>query len=195
MGVVDRLAQEIAPLYYPPPHCLMGPLVLPLEALSAASYGEAGGKATNLALMARRVGLPVPPGFVVTAMGFGRFLEEARLMRVIETILATIDPNNLEEVETGSREIQAMILEATIPPVLAEQILAAYETLEAEAVKGCTHRHAEQCRGRGLRGLFRRPIRDPPQRHEKRDYFGLQGGGGQQVCRAGHPLPAALRPG
>lgn len=136
VGVVDRLAQDIAPIYYPPPHCLMGPLVLPLDALSAASYGEAGGKATNLALMARRVGLPVPRGFVVTAMGFGRFVEEARLMRIIETMLATIDPNNLEEVETGSREIQGMILEATIPPVLAEQILAAYETLEARTVRG-----------------------------------------------------------
>jgi pyruvate,water dikinase len=136
VGVVARLAQEIAPLYYPPPHCLMGPLVLPLEALSAASYSEAGGKATNLALMARRVGLQVPQGFVVTAMGFGRFLEEARLMRVIETILASIDPNNLEELETGSLEIQAMILEATLPPVLAEQILAAYETLEAKAGRG-----------------------------------------------------------
>jgi pyruvate,water dikinase len=136
VGVVDRLGQEIAPLYYPPPHCLTGPLVLPLEALSAASYGEAGGKGTNLALMARRVGLPVPPGFVVTAMGFGRFLEEDRLMRVIETILASIDPNNLEEVETGSREIQAMILEAKLPTVLAEQILAAYETLEARTAEG-----------------------------------------------------------
>jgi pyruvate,water dikinase len=96
MGVVERLAQEVAPLYYPPPHCLMGPLVLPLEALSAASYRDAGGKATNLALMARGAGLPIPPGFVVTATGFGRFLEEARLMRVIETLLASLDPDNLD---------------------------------------------------------------------------------------------------
>jgi pyruvate,water dikinase len=136
VGVVDRLAQEVAPLYYPPPYCLFGPMVLPLEALSPASYGEAGGKATNLALMARRAGLPIPPGFVVTAMGFGRFLEEARLMRVIETILASVDPDNLDEVETGSQEIQSMILEAAMPQVLAEQMLAAYEALEARTVRG-----------------------------------------------------------
>jgi pyruvate,water dikinase len=135
VGVVDRLAQEIAPLYYPPPHCLVGPLVLPLESLSAASYGEAGGKATNLALMARGAGLPIPPGFVVTAMGFGRFLEEARLLRVIETILASLDPNDQEEVETGSHEIQAMILEAAVPQVLADQVLAAYEALEARTIR------------------------------------------------------------
>lgn len=124
-GVVDRLAHEIAPLYYPAPHCLTGPLVLPLESLTAASYVEAGGKATNLALMARGAGLPIPPGFVITAMGFARFLEEARLIRVIEVILASMDPRDLQEVEIGSQEIQAMILEATVPPVLAEKIFAA----------------------------------------------------------------------
>ena len=134
VGVVERLAQEIAPLYYPPPHCLMGPLVLPLESLSAASYSEAGGKATNLALMARGAGLPIPPGFVVTAMGFARFLEEAKLMRVIETILASMDPNDSDEVEAGSQEIQAMILEAAVPPVLADQIVSAYKALEARTV-------------------------------------------------------------
>jgi pyruvate,water dikinase len=136
LEVPDRLAREIAPLYYPAPHCLMGPLVLSLDSLDAASYRDAGGKATNLALMTRRVGLPIPPGFVVTAMGFGRFLEEARLMRVIEIILATLDPDDLEEVETGSQEIRQMIQEARVIPVLADKILAAYEALEARTCKG-----------------------------------------------------------
>jgi pyruvate,water dikinase len=136
LGVVDRLASEITPLYYPAPHCLTGPLVLPLDSLDAASYREAGGKATNLALMARRAGLPIPPGFVVTAMGFARFLEEAKLKRVIEIMLATLDPNDLEEVETGSQEIRQMIMEARLVPVLADTILAAYAALEARTVKG-----------------------------------------------------------
>lgn len=136
LGVVDRLAAEIAPLYYPAPHCLMGPLVLPLENLDAASYRDAGGKATNLALMTRRAGLPIPPGFVVTAMGFTRFLEEARLKPVIEVILATLNPDDLEEVETGSQEIREMILETALIPVLADKILAAYEDLEDRTVKG-----------------------------------------------------------
>ena len=136
LEVVDRLASEIAPLYYPAPHCLMGPLVLSLDSLDAASYRDAGGKATNLALMARRVGLPIPPGFVVTAMGFARFLEEARLKRIIEIILATLDPNDLEEVETGSQEIRQMIIEARVVPVLADTILAAYEALEERTTEG-----------------------------------------------------------
>ncbi|MFZ5453485.1 MAG: PEP/pyruvate-binding domain-containing protein [Thermodesulfobacteriota bacterium] len=136
LGVVDRLVAEIAPLYYPAPHCLTGPLVLPLENLDAASYRDAGGKATNLALMARRVGLPIPPGFVVSAMGFTRFMEEARLKRVIEVLLATLDPDDLEEVETGSQEIREMIMETPLIPALADKILAAYEALEERTVKG-----------------------------------------------------------
>ena len=135
-GVVDRLSEQIAPLYYPAPHCLTGPLVLPLENLDAASYRDAGGKATNLALMTRRVGLPIPPGFVVTAMGFIRFMEEAKLKRVIEVILATLDPDDLDEVETGSQEIREMIMETRVPPVLADKMLAAYEALEARTDKG-----------------------------------------------------------
>lgn len=136
LGAVDRLAAEIAPLYYPAPHCLTGPLVLSLDSLDAASYRDAGGKATNLALMARRAGLPTPPGFVVTSMGFARFLEEARLNRLIEIILATLDPKDLEEVETGSQEIRQMIMEARVVPVLGDKILAAYEALESRTVQG-----------------------------------------------------------
>jgi pyruvate,water dikinase len=136
LEVVDRLGPEITSLYYPAPHCLTGPLVLPLDSLDAVSYRDAGGKATNLALMSRRAGLPIPPGFVVTAMGFGRFLEETPLLRVIEIILATLDPDDLEEVEAGSQEIREMIRQATVPPVLADKILAAYQALEARTVKG-----------------------------------------------------------
>lgn len=135
-AVVDRLGQELAPLYYPAPYCPTGPLVLPLASLTAASYHEAGGKATNLALIASGAGLPTPPGFVVTATAFGRFLEETRLARVIEIILASMAAEDLDEVETASREIRNMIRDAPVPPVLAEEILAAYRDLEAVAGPG-----------------------------------------------------------
>ncbi len=134
--VLDRLGQELASLYYPAPYCLTGPLVLPLTALTASSYPEAGGKATNLALIQRGAGLPIPPGFVVTATAFGRFLEEARLARVIEIILASMDPEDLQEVEAAGREIRKMISNAPVPPALAQAILTAYRELEAGAGPG-----------------------------------------------------------
>jgi pyruvate, water dikinase len=128
--VCDRLAREIALLYYPAPFCLTGPLVAPLESLGPESYSDAGGKATNLALLASGLDLPIPPGFVVTATAFGRFLEEARLIRTIEIILASLSPEDLDEVEARSADIRRMIMDATLPPALAEEILKAYAALE-----------------------------------------------------------------
>ncbi len=130
-GVVDRLAKELSSLYYPAPHCLTGPLVLPLTSLTAESYRDAGGKATNLALIASGAGLPTPPGFVITATAFSRFLEETRSARTIEIILASMSPDDLNEVAAASQEIQKLIRQARVPPALAQAILAAYGDLEA----------------------------------------------------------------
>ncbi len=59
----DRVEQELAPLFHSGPCCLIGDLVLPLEALRPETVTEAGSKATNLATIARFVKLPIPPGF------------------------------------------------------------------------------------------------------------------------------------
>lgn len=65
-----------------------GEMVLPLEALTPKSFSDAGGKATRLALLGNVLALPLPPGFVITACAFGRFLEENGLTQAIEEILA-----------------------------------------------------------------------------------------------------------
>ena len=38
--------------------------------------GIAGSKATNLATAGNELGLPIPPGFVITANAFWSFIEE-----------------------------------------------------------------------------------------------------------------------
>ncbi len=133
--VLDRLDRDIAPLFYPAPFCQAGEMVLPLEALTPASFSDAGGKATHLALLSNALGLPIPPGFVITASAFGRFLEENGLTQAIEEILAGLSPEAPQDLEEKSRAIQEMILRAPIPDALAEKILEAYTALEASTRK------------------------------------------------------------
>jgi pyruvate,water dikinase len=131
--VLDRLERELAPLYYPAPYCLTGDLVLPLSALTPESFPDAGGKATHLAILTNQLALPIPPGFVVTACAFGRFLEEAGLTQVIEATLAGLSPEAVSDLEVKSRGLQELILKSPVPDALAGKILAACDALQAGA--------------------------------------------------------------
>ena len=90
----QRVEQELLPLFHSGPCCLIGDLVLPLEALRPETVTEAGSKATNLATIARFVKLPVPPGFAITSYAFERFMEEAKLAVPIEMILTSLNPDD-----------------------------------------------------------------------------------------------------
>ena len=131
----DQVEQELLPLFHSGPCCLIGDLVLPLEALRPETFTEAGGKATNLATIARFIKLPVPPGFAITSYAFERFLEERKLAVPIEMILTSLDPDDSEDLETQSAIIQNSILNAVIPEFLAEKIIQAYEVLESKTYK------------------------------------------------------------
>ncbi len=128
----ERIEQELLPLFHSGPCCLIGDLVLPLEALRPETVTEAGSKATNLATIARFVKLPVPPGFAITSYAFERFMEEAKLAVPIEMILTSLNPDDPEDLEAQSTIIQNSIHNAAVPQFLAERIIQAYEVLESK---------------------------------------------------------------
>jgi len=104
----------------------------------------AGGKGASLGemtsafakAMAGHAGVhnPVPPGFVITASAFERFLEETDLNVEVDAILKTVDTENMETVERASEKIQALILAKNIPDDICSNILQNYKMLEAEFV-------------------------------------------------------------
>ena len=158
--VLDRLERELAPLYYPAPYCLTGDLVLPLSALTPESFPDAGGKATHLAILANQLALPIPPGFVVTACAFGRFLEETGLTQVMEATLAGLSPEAVSDLEAKSRVLQEMILRAPVPDALAEKNAGSLRRPPGRGGKRGAPRHAQQRRGGGFPGLLCGPIPD-----------------------------------
>ena len=112
----------------PTPAQSRGLFVCSLEsALHAVSVDGVGGKATNLAEMAK-LGMDVPPGFVVTDLAFQLFLDENELREPIGKALENLDAKQLERINAASQAINSRVLAAKIP----EQVLAAIRAFVSE---------------------------------------------------------------
>ncbi|HYA38292.1 MAG TPA: phosphoenolpyruvate synthase [Candidatus Methylomirabilis sp.] len=94
-----------------------------------------GGKNASLGEMFRHLsaeGVRVPGGFATTAEAYRHYLEHNGLTERIRERLRPLDTRNLSELEKAGTEIRRWILEATIPPDLAEEIATAYADLARE---------------------------------------------------------------
>ena len=88
----------------------------------------AGGKGANLGEMTR-AGIPVPPGFIVTANTYFQFLDSAGLRPRIRSLLEALDPNNTQSLHRNARAIKEAILDATISESDAQAVVDAYRRL------------------------------------------------------------------
>ena len=112
----------------------MSPTVLlarPLSAVGAGDRAEAGGKGASLGEL-QRVGLPVPPGFVVTVQAFERALAALDPGRSIASRIAVLRSDDTGAVARATAAIRASITAAPIPPGIAAAINAAYQELGDE---------------------------------------------------------------
>src|SRR3989344_2931336 len=91
----------------------------------------AGGKGASLGEMAQ-AGIPVPPGFVLLASAFNRFIEETDLNVEIDAILHTVDHRDIHTVDAASEKIQALILDTKMPEDIADAIMKSYKKLCAK---------------------------------------------------------------
>ena len=101
--------------------------------LSRDDVASAGGKGASLGEMTQ-AGIPVPPGFVILASAFERFLEEEDLAQEIEAILDSVKHDQIHTVEHASEKIQALILNAKMSEDVACEIAAQFRTLGAKYV-------------------------------------------------------------
>jgi pyruvate, water dikinase len=93
----------------------------------------AGGKGASLGEMTQAK-IPVPPGFVVLAGAFDRFLEETDLDVEIEAILHTVKHQDVSSVDRASEEIQKLILDADFPQDLKAAVMSEFAKLKAPYV-------------------------------------------------------------
>lgn len=103
----------------PASRCRLAPLDL------AERLPGCGGKAANLARLLR-LGIRVPPGFVILDRAFQGFLEANDLHEVIEEWCADLDPRHPVRFQNAAQAIRERINAATIPTDLQEEIRAAW---------------------------------------------------------------------
>ena len=102
--------------------------VVKFEDLNKSDIGIAGGKGANLGELTQ-AGIPVPPGFVVTAETYEKFMEDAGINDKVMDILDKIDINDTKALQAASEEIKDMINESPIPDDMILFITEAYNQL------------------------------------------------------------------
>jgi pyruvate,water dikinase len=99
--------------------------------LTKKDISIAGGKGANLGEMLK-IGIPVPPGFVVLANAFEKFLEENDINVEIERIWRKMNVENIESVEESSEILRDLILKGEMPKDIENEILNAFKKLKAK---------------------------------------------------------------
>ena len=102
--------------------------VVKFEDLSKSDIGIAGGKGANLGELTQ-AGIPVPPGFVVTAQAYEYFMDEAGINGKVMSILEETDINDTKALQAASEEIKKIIVESPIPEDLVIFIREYYNEL------------------------------------------------------------------
>ncbi len=84
-----------------------------------------GGKGANLGEMVG-LGMPVPPGFVITAQAYKLFLSANQLAPQIKKVLSGLDVNNPVQLDDASKRIKHLISRSPVPEEISQAIISAY---------------------------------------------------------------------
>jgi pyruvate,water dikinase len=102
---------------------------IPLDEITKGMIEKLGGKNANLGEVRNRLGVFTPDGFAVSAFAFKRFMEHNKIIEKITSTLSELQIDNLDVLNSKSRELQEQIIKAEIPQDLEKEILAAYSRL------------------------------------------------------------------
>ncbi len=108
-------------------------LVLPFKKINKSSVNIAGGKGASLGEMTQ-TGLAVPPGFVVLADTFDRFVEEADIVGDIQAELDKVNYKDTNSIDRASNVIRAIIRKTKMPADIQSVILKSFKGLGAKFV-------------------------------------------------------------
>ena len=84
-----------------------------------------GGKGANLGEMTN-AGIPVPPGFIVTASAYYDFIEKAGLQDKIKSLLGPVNIHDSKQLQEIAEKVQKLITDAAMPAALAKEIEESY---------------------------------------------------------------------
>lgn len=105
-------------------------LVIDFDDLGKRDIPLVGGKNANLGEMLK-AGIPVPPGFAVSAYAYKKFITETKIAeKIYTTIKETVtDINNPKQFENASKKIRHIIESTSMPEEIQEATKNAYKKL------------------------------------------------------------------
>jgi len=101
-----------------------------LDAVGDDDLATAGGKGASLGELVG-AGLPVPPGFVVTADSYRRFIEASGIAESLFDAVA-VDPEDAAALADAERRARELVMETPLPEDLVAGIEAAYDDLDGD---------------------------------------------------------------
>ena len=105
-------------------------LVLWFETLRNTDVPIVGGKNASLGEMIS-AGMPVPPGFAVTAYSYEKFIKDTRIdEKIYQIIKETItDPNDPKQYDAASKRIRELIEKTPMPKDIENAVKSAYKEM------------------------------------------------------------------
>ncbi len=105
-------------------------LIIWFENLRKTDIPSVGGKNASLGEMIN-VGIPIPPGFAVTAYSYKKFIEESGISEKIYTVIkeTVTDPNDPKQYEVASKKIRELIESTPMPKDIKEAVRHTYQEL------------------------------------------------------------------
>jgi len=105
-------------------------LIIWFEHLRKTDIPSVGGKNASLGEMIN-AGIPIPPGFAVTAYSYKRFIEETGISEKIYTVIkeTVTDLNDPKQYEIASKKIREIIESTPVPKDIEEAVRNTYQAL------------------------------------------------------------------
>ena len=98
----------------------------------AATLENAGGNGASLARLSR-LGLPVPPGFIVTTHAYRAFVAANNLTVVIMASITGVAADDAAQLERASAQIRTVFSAGRLPEEIPQAISAVYLALKPPA--------------------------------------------------------------
>ena len=103
-------------------------LVVWFREVDRGDIGLVGGKGANLGELTG-AGIPVPPGFILTAQAYFRFLEESGLKAEIKGLLTGLNVDDSSELQRVAAAVKEAIKGVPLPADVATEITRAYREM------------------------------------------------------------------
>ena len=132
----NRLAEQIEAILSRQPVVTDCPLVIDLDHIDRHMADQVGEKMANLGEIANRIGLKVPPGFVISVSATEHFFSVDGLIEEINRRMTICNTDDLEDLYATSEAITKIVMDLPIPPELERKLTSAYRRLEEKTDLG-----------------------------------------------------------